>query len=347
MSPDSAVPPDPIVTPDSSALPEPSPPALHGILVIDKPAGLTSRDIVNRVVQRMRLDWPRPIKLPKAGHAGTLDPLATGVLLVGVGAGVRLVPYLQQQTKRYRATFRLGQSTVSGDLETPLIHQDNPPRPTREQLQLAAESLTGTITQIPPAHSAIKVEGRKAYKSAHRGQAVAVPPRTVQVDRFQITAYRYPDVDVEIVCGSGTYVRTLGIDLAAACGTTAVMTRLTRTAIGAYRLDAAIPLQRLEDADWHRSLQPLIGAAAVLVQLTGDSETIDRLVNGQKVVRGQLTPLLADGAAPPPPAAAETPETPEAVGPAEAAVRDADGRLRAIVRRRGPLWCPYRVFPPT
>lgn len=307
--------------------------SLHGILAIDKPPGLTSRDVVNRVVTRLRQDLPKPAKLPKVGHAGTLDPLASGVLLVGVGAGVRLVPYLQQQSKHYHAVFRLGQSSASGDLETELIDQPDPPMPSHDQLQKAADGLTGEITQIPPAHSAIKVGGRKAYKFAHRGQDVVVPPRQVQVDRYQITQYQYPDVTAQIVCGSGTYVRTLGIDLAARSGTTAVMTRLIRTAIGAYGLAETMTVDQLNEGTLQQWLLPLAGGVVHLPTLSVDAESLQRLINGQKLAIDTVAAGDGSGA--------------EHLGDAatEAAVFDTDHQLRVIVQLRSGLWCPYRVFP--
>jgi tRNA pseudouridine55 synthase len=298
------------------------PATLSGLLNINKPPAMTSRDVVNRVVRALRERYPKPIKLPKAGHAGTLDPMATGVLIVGVGAGVRLVPYLHQQSKVYEATFRFGQSSVSGDLETPLVDHPDPPQPSLEAIAAAAAQLTGQITQVPPAHSAVKINGRKAYQFAHRGIEVEVPSRVVQIDEILIRRYEYPEVDLTIRCGTGTYIRTLGIDLAKLCDTTAVMTKLVRTAIGEFSLAGAIELEQLTAESLEEQLQPLAKGVSHLPQLELAEEPIRLLTNGIKLGVQAAEPQAA----------------------AEAAVLDGEGKLRAIVQRRGNQWCPYRVF---
>ena len=298
-----------------------------GLLNLNKPAGMTSRDVVNQVVRALRRQLPKPLKLPKAGHAGTLDPMASGVLVVGVGAAVRLVPYLHQLVKRYRATFRLGQSSVSGDLETPLVAQPNPPQPSRAELLAAASRLVGHIQQTPPAHSAVKVDGRKAYKFAHRGQAVEVPQRTVWVESLTIDRYASPEVDLRISCGSGTYIRTLGIDLAAACGCRAVMTHLVRTHIGHFSLDDAIAPQRLMDDGPQRWLHPLADGVRHLPAVTLDDEPLRRLANGVAL------PMPADRSI-------------SGSGDDGWAVFDRAGNLWAIARPHRHQLRPYRVFRP-
>lgn len=298
------------------------PAALGGLLNINKPPAMTSRDVVNCVVRVLRERFPKPIKLPKAGHAGTLDPMATGVLIVGVGAGVRLVPYLHQQSKVYEATFRFGQSSVSGDLETPLVDHPDPPRLERQAIEAAAAKLIGQITQIPPAHSAVKINGRRAYQFAHRGIEVEVPSRVVQIDEIVLRRYEYPEIELSIRCGTGTYIRTLGIDLAKLCGTTAVMTQLVRTAIGDFSLADAIELDQLAAESLEDQLQPLAKGVSHLTQLQLAEAQIQPLVNGIKLHVEAVEPQIAD----------------------EAAVLDGAGKLRAIVQRRGNQWCPYRVL---
>ena len=165
------------------------------------------------------------------GHAGTLDPLAEGVLVLGVGPAVRLVPYVLQHPKHYQATFRLGSSSVSGDLEGEISKFPDLPIPTREELEAAAENLTGEIAQIPPAHSAIWVDGERAYRRIRAGEKFEMPSRIVQIDALEITRYEFPEIDLNIVCGSGTYIRTLGIDLAINVGSTAVMSFLSRSCL--------------------------------------------------------------------------------------------------------------------
>lgn len=296
--------------------------SVFGLLCIDKPLGLTSRDVVNRVVWRLRDLSPKPAKIPKVGHAGTLDPLATGVLLVGIGAGVRLVPYIHQQPKEYHATFRLGQSSQSGDMESPIVAEENPYQPARDEIDAAAEALVGNITQIPPAHSAIKIGGKKAYKFAHQGKSVEVPSRVVRIDEFNILDYAYPNITATIRCGTGTYIRTLGIDLAAKCKTTAVMTSLVRTAIGDFSLASAVSIDRIADSAIEDLVLPLAYGVANLPKIDLPQQQIDLLAHGIKI--------------------AIDPDN-EAAGD-EAAVIDRQGNLRAIVQRRDGKWNPYRVF---
>ncbi len=320
--------------------------ALHGLLNIAKPVGMTSRDVVNQIVRLLRPRFPKPARLPKVGHAGTLDPLASGVLVIGVGAGVRLVPYLHRLDKVYRATFRLGQSSVSGDLEMPLEQEPDPIQPTRQQIDAAVIGLTGMITQIPPAHSAIKIGGRKAYRFAHKGQSVEVPPRVVRVDEIQVVRYEYPDVELIIRCGTGTYIRTLGMDLAKACGTTAVMTALSRTRIGGFHLaDAVAPEQlQAETLPLEAFLQPLSIAVPDLVQVSLDDESLERLCHGLRIetegqTAGEAEPEIETQ--PETEGASET-SAPDAV---EVAVLDLRGRLRAIAHRHDGRLHPKRVFP--
>lgn len=319
-------------------------PSLHGLLNIAKPVGMTSRDVVNQIVRLLRSRFPKPARMPKVGHAGTLDPLASGVLVLGVGAGVRLVPYLHRLDKVYHATFRLGQSSVSGDLETPLERESDPLRPTRGQIDAAVVGLTGLITQIPPAHSAIKIGGRKAYRFAHKGQAVEVPPRVVRVDEIRVVRYEYPDVELIIRCGTGTYIRTLGIDLAKACGTTAVMTALSRTRIGGFPLADAVSPERIvaDPLALETFLQPLAIAVPDLAKVTLDDEPLERLCHGLRIE-------TAVDAEPGTDAEFETASESELETAApqaeEVAVLDLRGRLRAIAHRRDGRLHPKRVFP--
>ncbi|MCG8648183.1 MAG: tRNA pseudouridine(55) synthase TruB [Pirellulales bacterium] len=284
-----------------------------GFLCCDKPAGMTSRDVVNIVQRRIR-----PTKV---GHAGTLDPLAQGVLVLGVGPAVRLVPYVQQQPKHYHAVFRLGQSSLSGDLEGEILNHPELPVPTSRQLREAASQLIGTIEQVPPAHSAIWVDGQRAYRRIRAGQQVDMPERKVEVHQLAILRYQYPEVELEIVCGSGTYIRTLGTDLAEACGSKAVMTRLDRTAVGPFHRADAVTLEQLREAPLAELLINPVQGVSQLRRITIDHEQSRRLGHGLCL------------------------EQDIDVGEAEAAAVTADGQLRAIVRPKRGRWCPYRVFP--
>ena len=205
---------------------------MFGIFNINKPAGWTSRDVVNRV-QRL-------VRPAKAGHAGTLDPLATGVLVVCVGPATKLISYVQQQLKEYEATFILGQSSPSDDVETEICELEQPPIPTREAIEAKLPDFVGTIQQRPPLYSAIKVEGQRAYKLARGGSDMELPARPVEIYELSVTAYEYPELCLKIRCGSGTYVRSIGRDLADSLGTAAVMSALTRTAIGKFQVQEGL-----------------------------------------------------------------------------------------------------------
>ncbi|XZE53425.1 tRNA pseudouridine(55) synthase TruB [Planctomycetaceae bacterium SH139] len=293
---------------------------LQGILNCHKPVGWTSRDVVNRVY--------RQLKPAKVGHAGTLDPLAEGVLVVPVGPAARLVPYLHLYAKSYRVRFQLGSSSASGDLETPLVAAVQPPVPSLQALVAAAASLTGTIEQIPPAHSAVKIAGQPAYKAARKQQAVVMRPRQVVVEQFTIAAYQYPLVDAEITCGSGTYIRSLGIDLAARLGTTAVMTHLTRTAVGPFAAGQAVAIDG--DPDTLRQqlvagLRPLVDGVGMLGRFELDAGEVEEVIHGRSIRDGWQPAGASPGG--------------------EWAGVDRQGVLRAILIAREGSWGPKRVFP--
>ncbi len=199
---------------------------MFGILNLNKPIGWTSRDAVNRV-QRL-------VKPAKAGHAGTLDPLATGVLVVCIGPATRLISHVQEMPKVYQATFLLGRTSDSDDTETEVRKFASPPEPSLEEIQSKLPDFLGEIMQRPPAYSALKVNGQRAYKLARAGQQVLLDARPVEIHELNVTGYQYPELKINIRCGSGTYVRSLGRDLAEALGTAAVMSALTRTAIGEF-----------------------------------------------------------------------------------------------------------------
>lgn len=298
-----------------------------GLLVIDKPAGITSRDCVNQVERVLRRLFPKPAKLPKVGHAGTLDPLATGVLVVGVGAGVRLVPYIQDLAKTYEAVFRFGCSTVTGDLEGELIVEADADVPSLESIEHAAQCLTGNISQTPPATSAVRIQGKKAYKYAHQGQAVTVPSRVVRIDGIETQHYQYPNVGMRVQCGSGTYIRTLGMDLAKLCGTTAVMTSLRRTAIGHFALRQSSLLDEITEDSLAQRMLPLADGVVHLPSLHASESDISTLCHGVKIPIGEHDDDVA-----------------ETLEKKHFSVIDTRGLLRAIVRVDNGFWKPYRVF---
>ena len=296
---------------------------------------MTSRDVVNVVQRRL----PRKTKV---GHAGTLDPLAEGVLVVGVGPAVRLVPYVQQQPKHYVATFRLGESSVSGDLEGEVNQHADVQIPTLGQLESAAASLVGQIEQTPPAHSAIWVNGRRAYQRIRAGEAFEMPKRIVQVDRLTVTRYAYPEIDLDIVCGSGTYIRSLGIDLAVAAGSVSVMAFLSRVEVGPFRLEDSLSIDCLREGDWMSSLLPAASAVSQLPQVRVNAN------DSVRIGHGLCIDLPSQQVSEAPRSAAEVLDPgSEALesDPREIAAMEEDGQLRAILHRKGGQWCPYRVFP--
>ncbi len=249
---------------------------MHGILNLNKPAGKTSRDVVN-IVQRLI----RPVK---TGHAGTLDPLATGVLVCPVGHGTKLIEYIQRLPKTYVATFQLGKKSDTEDTEGEVHALKDPPRPSQAELEAALPQFLGSIWQVPPAFSALKVAGKRAYDLARQGKPVELAAREIKIYSLSILAYDYPELKLEIVCGSGTYVRSLGRDLARLLGTEAVMSALTRTAIGDFRIENALsPMLGFEFDVVERSLLPTVRAVQDLPQVTIGKDDIVRLVHGKLI----------------------------------------------------------------
>lgn len=284
-----------------------------GILNINKPGGVTSRDVVTRV--------ERLVRPAKAGHAGTLDPLASGVLVVPVGGATRLIEYVQRMRKSYWGTFLLGRESPTEDLEGEITELTAPPIPTVDEIRMAAARLTGQIEQRPPQYSALKVRGQRAYQLARQGRKVDLTPRPVMVYDLEVERYQYPELVLRVTCGAGTYIRSLGRDLAESLGTAAVMAGLVRTAIGPFRLEDAVELETLDATNWARFLRPPTEAVAELPQIMFGKDEIRRLHAGQ----------LVDGA--------------ELSGPPRAAAVDNRGRLVGIVVVRNGCWAPERNFP--
>lgn len=227
-----------------------------GLLNIAKPQARTSRDVVN-VVQKL-------VKPAKAGHAGTLDPLATGVLMVCVGAATRLVPYVQELRKTYRAVFRLGLTSDTEDITGNLTTITTAPDVTAAALQSALQQFVGCIAQVPPKVSAVHVEGQRAYKLARQGQEFELAARDVEVFSIELLAFDGRDFTIEMVCSGGTYVRSIGRDVGTLLGCGAVMTELSRTAIGPFTLADAVPLAEITRENLSSHLLP---AAQALTHL--------------------------------------------------------------------------------
>ena len=214
---------------------------LDGWLIIDKPPGMTSTDVVNRV--------KRIFDAQKAGHGGTLDPLATGVLPIAFGAATKTVPYVMDGTKLYRFTLKLGEQRDTDDADGQVIATSDV-RPTDDQLRAALPAFIGDIMQVPPIFSAIKVAGERAYDMAREGRAPVLEPRPARVDRFELVERTDEDTAVfEVASGKGVYMRSLARDLAQACGTVGHIAVLRRLRVGPFLEAASIPLDKLREAE--------------------------------------------------------------------------------------------------
>ncbi|MFD2202949.1 tRNA pseudouridine(55) synthase TruB [Shivajiella indica] len=207
------------------------------VFLINKPYEWTSFDVVKKV--------RNTLKIKKVGHAGTLDPLATGLLIVCAGKKTKSIESYMAQEKEYVGTFILGKTTESFDLEKEVKDVADPGHITLEQVKKAAGQLTGDILQIPPMHSAIKVGGKRVYEAARKGQEVQMEARPVTVTEFDITRFDNPEVEFRIVCSKGTYIRSLARDLGEILGVGAYMSSLTRTRIGKFKLEEAEELANL------------------------------------------------------------------------------------------------------
>ena len=217
---------------------------VSGLVVVDKAGGWTSHDVVARV---RRLAGTR-----KVGHAGTLDPMATGVLVLGLGRATRLLGYLAATDKAYDATIRLGQATVTDDAEGDVEHSASAAAIDEAQIQQGVAALTGSLMQVPSKVSAVKVEGERAYRLVRSGESVQLAARPITVTSFVIHDVRHPldvdvlDVDVSVECSSGTYVRALARDLGLGLGVGGHLTALRRTRVGSFALAAAQTMDELE-----------------------------------------------------------------------------------------------------
>jgi tRNA pseudouridine55 synthase len=219
--------------------------APFGLLVIDKPEGPTSMTVCAIIRRKLRAgDAPKRIKV---GHGGTLDPLATGVLVILVGSATRLCEQVMAGEKRYLATIDLSQVSTTDDREgqKTLISVDHPP--SRQQVEQACLRFTGTIAQVPPAYSAIKVEGQRAYRLARKGKSPELKARPVDVHAIDVLDYAWPSLTLDIRCGKGTYIRSLARDIGASMGAGGMLAGLRRTAVGRWTIELARDLDQLPE----------------------------------------------------------------------------------------------------
>jgi tRNA pseudouridine55 synthase len=289
---------------------------VNGILVVDKPAGMTSHDVVARV---RRLSDMR-----RVGHAGTLDPMATGVLLVCVGQATRVVEYLMAAPKVYRATALLGVETDTYDREGQVV-RTAPVSVGRAEVEAALAGFVGTIMQTPPMYSALKRAGTPLYRLARQGEVVEREARRVEITSLALTDWSPPQFTIEVTCSPGTYIRSLAHDLGAQLGCGAHLVALTRLASGSFRLEQAVTLAALEAAgdedSWRRYLLPTDAALTDLLALHLGPEETARVRQGAALRAARDDPGDA------------------------ARAYDPDGRLVAILKRvRDDRWQPDKVF---
>jgi tRNA pseudouridine55 synthase len=207
---------------------------LDQVLLLNKPLGWTSFDVVNKLRKKL--------KIKKIGHAGTLDPLATGLLVICTGKMTKQIDSYQAQEKEYTGKLILGQTTPSHDLETPVTEPVSIEHITESNLVTTAKKFQGTIQQVPPLHSAIKIDGKRAYAFARKGKEVELKPREVVVSTFEITEVQKPTITFRIVCSKGTYIRSLARDFGNELGVGAYLSELCRTRIGDFKLEHALSL---------------------------------------------------------------------------------------------------------
>ena len=255
-----------------------------GLLLVDKPAGITSHDVV--------LAARRGIGEPRIGHAGTLDPFATGLLVLLLGRATRLLPYMSGEPKRYSATIRFGAETETDDLQGAVVRTAAPP--SRQAVIEAIPSLTGTVVQVPPAYSAKRIGGKRAYDLARQGEAPALVGVPVTVHEWRLGAWRDTDLDVEIVCGGGTYIRALARDLGRLANSAAHLVALRRTAIGPFRVDDASSLEEVKEG--RAALRPPLDALAGIGLQPLSPADVTRVVRGQEVdasIEGERAALVS------------------------------------------------------
>lgn len=247
-----------------------------GVLNLNKPAGFTSRDLVNKV-QRL-------VRPTKVGHAGTLDPMATGVLLVCVGPATRLVSMLQAGKKTYVTQFTLGQTSDTDDSSGVVEqHTIEGPTPSLEQILPLLNQMTGVISQVPPDYSAVHVDGQRAYALARQGQEVSLRAKEIEIHSIRVLRYEWPLLDLEIVCGSGTYIRSIARDLGSQLGCGGLMNRLERTQIGQFSLSQSLSVEDLTKENLAGFLCPAVAIVSALAKFDCTPDDVKNLQCGRRL----------------------------------------------------------------
>lgn len=287
----------------------------EGVLRVDKPEGPTSHDVV--ALAR------RALRMRRIGHTGTLDPFASGLLLLCLGRATRLAEYLSALPKSYLGVVRLGETTDTDDhTGEVLARSESVGAVSRADVERALAAQTGTVEQLPPLYSAKKVGGERMYAAARRGEDLGRTPVRVTIHRLELLRFDPPDLEIAVDCSSGTYIRAIARDLGQALGTGGHLTALRRTAIGPHRVEGAVPSDRLGDAG---AVSP---ALLTPVQALAHLQTFE--------VGDEQARAVANGVAVPAP-----PDLPEGL---LAALTSADGSLLAVAERRGPVLRPRKVF---
>lgn len=266
--------------------------AISGALVVDKPVGMTSHD----VVQAIR----NGTGLRRAGHTGTLDPRASGVLVILVGPAVRLSEYVSASDKRYQAIIRLGGSTDTFDAEGLVTPTKDPVTVTEAEFEAALKTFVGEIEQTPPPYSAVKVQGRKAYEMARQGEEVDLAPRKITVHHLEVLEWTPPEVVIDVHCSSGTYVRSLANDLGVMLGSGAYLVGLRRTKSGRFSLRDSVPLRKLQEAftagNWYQYLIPAAEALGDWPAVELNPDEVEGVRHGHRVkVVGEPTETKVRG----------------------------------------------------
>ena len=292
---------------------------MRGLLNLHKPAGPTSRDLVNRVARLVG----RGVKV---GHAGTLDPIASGVLVVAVGDATRLIERVQAAPKSYRAVVRLGVRSETLDREGTVVESPNPTVPGLEAVLEALAEQVGSISQVPPQYSALKLGGRRAHEVARAGGRLDLAARIVRIDRISILRYDWPSLAIEVDCGAGTYIRAIARDVGERLGCGGLIEELERTAVGMFRVEDAIDPERLDSEGLEPALRPIQLAIPDLPGVPIDAAQWALVAAGRPLMASRL----AGG---PPPTG-------------EAALFGPDGELRALAEHdpETGLVHPKRVF---
>jgi tRNA pseudouridine55 synthase len=287
-----------------------------GLLIVDKPIGPTSHQVVSVV--------RRGTGVRKVGHAGTLDPRASGVLVLCLGAATRLSEYLSTASKRYQAVIRFGSATETYDAEGEVLHQTGN-APSRKEIEDILPDFLGEISQVPPPYSAIKVSGSKAYELAREGKDVELDPRQVTIYDLKFSNYKAPDLALEIECSAGTYIRSIAHDLGERLSTGAHLAALRRVKAGPFTIDDAIPFPKLEVGfmvgKWERYIIPAVDALPEFPIVKVTQDDLDHVKHGHRI-----------------------PAEPGSSGLARAVSHD--GELIAILEvvEDGKLWHPRKVF---